>query len=414
MNQVFLIIGMMTMLLLPAISEASMWKVSLLLQESVEIPFVLQNTASKHWNLFNGHEIITLKKITQTDKKLILEFPLYENRLEFDLQGGKLLQGSWIKKTISEDQIFSLKVQGEVHNSERFPYAEGQKNMITMGKKYEIQFSNSEENFVGLGQFESGPSLADKNGLRGTKLSGSILTTTGDFRFLEGYFHTNHELVMVGFDGQFAFYLKATVLKDGQEMKGKFYGGKTWQLNFVGKKNDQYELPNAYEQTYLKKNQTQFHFKSKDLSGKEIDLGLKKRATKITMVQVFGSWCPNCVDETKFLSKWQQTKIGKKVQIISLAFEKQASQEAALVHLKKWQKQIHINNSLVLASFNLNEKKVTDILPEIEKHVSFPTLYFLDKSGKIIKIHTGFSGPATGHAYLKFQDELNSFIAQAL
>jgi hypothetical protein len=46
--------------------------------------------------------------------------------------------------------------------------------------------------------------------------------------------------------------------------------------------------------------------------------------------------------------------------------------------------------------------------------VAFPTLIFVDKTGKVKKIHTGFSGPGTGAYYERFIEEFNATINELL
>jgi hypothetical protein len=49
--------------------------------------------------------------------------------------------------------------------------------------------------------------------------------------------------------------------------------------------------------------------------------------------------------------------------------------------------------------------------------MSFPTAILVDQQGKIIAIHTGFSGPATGADYSelvkKFEQEIQNALAGA-
>ena len=46
--------------------------------------------------------------------------------------------------------------------------------------------------------------------------------------------------------------------------------------------------------------------------------------------------------------------------------------------------------------------------------LSYPTSIFIDKKGKVRKIHTGFNGPATGEKYTEFKKEFESFVAELL
>ena len=49
-------------------------------------------------------------------------------------------------------------------------------------------------------------------------------------------------------------------------------------------------------------------------------------------------------------------------------------------------------------------------LPQINGIASFPTTIFIDRKGNVRKIHSGFSGPATGKFYEEFKTEFNALI----
>ncbi|MHA2404104.1 MAG: TlpA family protein disulfide reductase, partial [Candidatus Kariarchaeaceae archaeon] len=53
-------------------------------------------------------------------------------------------------------------------------------------------------------------------------------------------------------------------------------------------------------------------------------------------------------------------------------------------------------------------------LPMLKGTVSFPTTIFIDRSGKVRRIHTGFTGPGTGEHYHQFVKEFNVFMSELL
>jgi hypothetical protein len=52
--------------------------------------------------------------------------------------------------------------------------------------------------------------------------------------------------------------------------------------------------------------------------------------------------------------------------------------------------------------------------PMLNGIMSFPTTLLIDQQGKIIAIHTGFSGPATGSSYTELVDKYKEEIEGAL
>ena len=56
-----------------------------------------------------------------------------------------------------------------------------------------------------------------------------------------------------------------------------------------------------------------------------------------------------------------------------------------------------------------DKKEAAEKLPQLDKILSYPTLVIADKNNRIIKIHTGFSGPATPE-YKAFETEFDSIL----
>jgi hypothetical protein len=51
-------------------------------------------------------------------------------------------------------------------------------------------------------------------------------------------------------------------------------------------------------------------------------------------------------------------------------------------------------------------------LPALDRFYAFPTTIFIDRKGNVRKIHTGFTGPATGRLYTEFADEVRATLDQ--
>ena len=141
-----------------------------------------------------------------------------------------------------------------------------------------------------------------------------------------------------------------------------------------------------------------------------MDLALGEFKDKPKVIQLFGSWCPNCVDETHFFNDWiaSNPELAPKISFIALAFENFESKAQAVKAVKKSKKKLSMNYPVILIDYN-RKIKPEDILP-IDKGRAFPTTLFLDKNNKIIKVHTGFSGPATGPFFEKFKESFQKTI----
>jgi hypothetical protein len=76
---------------------------------------------------------------------------------------------------------------------------------------------------------------------------------------------------------------------------------------------------------------------------------------------------------------------------------------------------VGLNYEILIAQIGTNDKgKAHEKMPMLNKVMSYPTTIYLDRTGKVRKIHTGFNGPATGDKYLSFQKEFNAFMKTLL
>ena len=88
--------------------------------------------------------------------------------------------------------------------------------------------------------------------------------------------------------------------------------------------------------TSLKKGYESFDFKFEDINGEIISSNDKKFEDKLILVQIMGSWCPNCIDESKYLS--QLNRKYKDISIVSIAFEYTKEKNQAINNLRKIKK----------------------------------------------------------------------------
>jgi len=72
---------------------------------------------------------------------------------------------------------------------------------------------------------------------------------------------------------------------------------------------------------------------------------------------------------------------------------------------------LNIEYPVLLAQYgNSSKTKAQEKLPMLNHVLSYPTSVFIDKSGKVRKIHTGFNGPATGEKYTQFKAEFERYV----
>ena len=168
-------------------------------------------------------------------------------------------------------------------------------------------------------------------------------------------------------------------------------------------------MPDANELTYLKEGNKKIEFSFPDLDRNLVTLNDEKYKNKVVILQILGTWCPNCMDETVFLADWYRKNSDKGVEIIGLAYENKNNFDYAKKRVEIMKDKLNANYDFVIAGTS-SVKSASASLPMLNKVVSFPTTIIIDKKGKVRRIHTGFSGPATGIYYEEFVDDFNQFV----
>jgi len=133
----------------------------------------------------------------------------------------------------------------------------------------------------------------------------------------------------------------------------------------------------------------------------------------VVIVTIGGTWCPNCIDEAAFLAPWYKKNKARGIEIINLSFERKDDLAFAKSRLTPFIKRFGIEYDVLFAGA-ADKKVVAGKLPELNTFLSFPTTFFIDKQGKVRKVHTGYTGPATGQYYEEFLDEFNDEVNELL
>jgi peroxiredoxin len=106
-------------------------------------------------------------------------------------------------------------------------------------------------------------------------------------------------------------------------------------VKFEGVKDSKAELPDPYALTYLKPGYEKLDFKLPDLNGKLVSLSDEKYKGKVVIVEIIGTWCPNCTDQTQFLSPWYKANKDRGVEAVAVGFEQKDDLEYAKYTLGK-------------------------------------------------------------------------------
>ena len=374
------------------------YRVVLNVQDNEKLPFIMNVTSKNTLEVYNAEEVIQVDEVRYSNDSVYIQTPVFEGYIAAKITADGF-EGSFIKESL--DRI--VPVKAEKNNEVRFAI-KNESKPVNMSGIWEMNFSggSDDDEYVGKGIFEQS----------GNNLSGTMRTTTGDYRYLEGVVDGD-EFKLSVFDGAHAFLFTGKV--NDSTLNGVFYSGNHWKKNFTAKRNEAYELPSANTLTYIKEGYDKFTFSFPDENGTQISLEDERFKDKVTVVQIMGSWCPNCLDESKYYTKYLLENSEKDVEFIALAFEVAKTPEKALQRIKRLRDRIGIEYPIVLAQYGgSNKKKAQEKLPMLNHVLSYPTSIFIDKKGNVRKIHTGFNGPATGQKYVDFTNEFEDFITHLL
>ena len=376
----------------PVFLKTGFWRGTIETQnQSIPFNFNIHKTGDRiQITLINGKETINIDEVSLLDDSLSFTMHIFDAEIKARIFNDSLK--GYYKKNFATD--YSLPFEAVHGKNTRFDPV---KNNTDFNGKWETIFTNSEgDQNSGIGLFE----------LNDTIFTGTFLTTTGDYRYLEGY-ASKDTMYLYSFDGDHLYKFRG--VKSADTIHGEFWSGKTGYKKFKAFKNESIELPDAYGLTYLKKGYEKIDFSFKDLQGNLVSLKDPRFQNKVVVVQILGTWCPNCMDETRFLADWYRKNKHRGVEIIGLAYERKPDFAYATSRVKKMKEIMGVDYEVLIAGVSTTES-ASESLPMLNEIISFPTSIVIDKNGSVRKIHTGFNGPATGKYYDNFVQEFNSLM----
>ena len=237
----------------------------------------------------------------------------------------------------------------------------------------------------------------------------------GDFRFLEGVVNGD-SLKLSTFDGANAYLLIAKIDNKNKISGGKFYSGATGTEDWSAVRNEKAKPANGFDETRVKPGAGKLDFDFHDSkTGNPVSINDKRFKGKVVVIQILGSWCPNCMDETRFLSDYYNKNHNKGFEVIGLAFERTTDPESFREALAPFEKRLKVQYPVLITGVAVSDSLKTEkTLPQLQEIKAFPTTIFVDKKGNIRKIDSGFNGPATGEHYTEFKEKFNRIVKRLL
>ena len=377
------------------------WHLDFMLSTTNLLPveFTLNKTDSSYEVEFsNAEEKIKTKDVSINGNKIVIKDAVFNSWFEGEIVNSTKIKGFWFR----ENDTYKIPFEASQSIQERFTVPKNlSKHQPNISGKYEVDFSKgTDDHYKAIGLFQQVDNY----------VTGTFITETGDYRFLEGNMYNNN-LYLSCFDGAHAFLFKASLING--VLEGNFWSGTHWEEPFVAIKNDNFELNNPDSLTFLKEGFETINFKLPNTEGKKVSLTDEKYKNKVVIVNIMGPWCPNCKDETAFLTDLYSKYNTQGLEIIALSFDKTDDFETSKNNIIKLQTHFKANYDFLIAG-KANKIEAAKVLPMLNQIMSYPTSVFIDRTGKVRKIRTGFYGPGTGNYYKRYTDETHIFVQQLL
>jgi thiol-disulfide isomerase/thioredoxin len=381
--------------------KSGVWSANLQLNETTLLPFDLEisgKRSKKRLTIHNAEEKIVLGDLKNVNDSFQVYFQNFHSFLQFKIDSKKDINGYWVNLNKGENYKIPFFAQLEKNKND----FENRTPLNLNGTWKTIFSPDSKDKSYAIGVFKS----EKENNKR---LTGTFLTETGDYRFLSGKAF-NNKMSLSCFDGSHAFYFEADMKRDS--LFGHFYSGSHYETNWIASKDDNFKLGDPDSLTYLVE-ETPFNFKVKDLAGKEFVFPQEKFKNKATIIQIMGTWCPNCLDETRFLKEMYAKYAKEGLQIISVCYETPIDFQGQVQKVNLLRDKLKLEHTFLIGGI-ANKALASEQFSMLNKIISYPTAIFIDKKGEVVKIHTGFNGPGTGEIYKNFVLETEIFIQNML
>ena len=385
----------------PSLQEGP-WQAQLVCRGG-ELPFGLElareGTEWKAW-LINGPQRIEVPRVDLAGDNLFLRIDHYDSFIwaSVDADGNGLF-GEWVKRP-GTDTLVEMMFQATAGRAQRSTVAFDARAAERLNGRWKVQFSESDAPAVGLFKLQKDGTVV-----------GTFMTTGGDYGYLAGTLEDSR-LRLSCFDGSHAFLFDARMSDEGT-LSGDFWSGTKWHETWTARRDREAKLPDGFEMTKATARAKFDGLFFRDLDGQRRSLAEIASGAKVVIIEVFGTWCPNCHDAARYLAELDRRYRDRGVCIVGLAFELTGEFEKDARQVRRFAERYAIESPLFIGG-QRGKGQVTEVLPIIDQLRAYPTTIMMDAEGNVQAVHTGFSGPATGEEYQHLRSEFERLIEKML
>lgn len=360
-----------------------------------ELHIPLDIVSNSHWQIRNHDERLELMVIADSNAEngFIAELPFFRTRLRGSWQREYFASGHWEDVTRDASYWIAFTISPDTTIDER-PCVKSET------KRFKTVFQNASDTTEAMGQFT----------FCGDLITGTFMTETGDYRHLHGVLKGS-EMQFGTFDGAHLYFFKAQIHSDSIS-GGIFLSGNKWKQPWSAIRDESFSLRDP-NRIVLPTGEGITTLSVTDASGKAIKLSPVFFQHHITVIEIMGTWCPNCLDASRFLDTLKTEMQDTALRVVPILFERGES----FAQWSQAAKKFFASRDLAPQYYfggNASKKTAANLFPSLTDIVAFPTLIIIDREGKIAWVHTGFYGPGTGAYYEKNTRVLKNVIRRLL
>lgn len=341
----------------------------------------------------NASEIIEVPDVSLRGDSLTIRMPLFDSEFIGVLESDSIYSGFWHNYLKGPD--YRIPFTATAGAGPRFIGA--MPNPQASGRWKTVFSPGTPEAYNAIGVFEQ-----QADGV----VAGTFLTETGDYRFLEGI-TTTDSLMLSCFDGSHAFLFKARI--DGESLSGRFWSGTHWQEAWLAVKDSAFALRDPDSLTALREGYEMVDFDFPDTEGRMWSTSDPALNGRPLLVHIMGSWCPNCVDETRLLKEAYSKYHDRGLEVVAIGFEKHEDRDRARQALIRFKDRLQVPYPILLGG-SASKNRASAQLPFLNHLISYPTCIFIGRDRRVRRIRTGFYGPGTGSHYQHYKKSLDAFL----
>jgi thiol-disulfide isomerase/thioredoxin len=371
---------------------------------ALHVPFPFQiaihGSQAEGW-FFNGDERVVSSGGTFDQGHLLLEFATYARRIDATLDQDGSLSGGYVpmnpKATLRPYKF----------HAERAPAP------APAGDAHPPQIAG---NWLILAPSTKAGEQAWRFIVHqaGAVVSGAILRVDGDTGELSGIWRGG-KLLLSHFDGARPSAFLVTPGNEGtlQVVERDRDGADQTLTAYRAETAAAKGLPGAADpeqHTSVRDAAEPFRFSFPDLAGHVVASTDSRFQGKVLIVDIGGSWCPNCHDEAPLLEELYKKYRSRGLEVVTLSFE-EAEQLENPTRLRAFIEHYHLDYTVLLAGTTdqLHEK-----VPQAVNLDAYPTTFFIGRDGRVRAVHAGFAARATGEFNTRLRQDFTRQIEQLL